>query len=109
MPTNNILANLFTTIFNTEDRRKNSCIVVPTSKLGLEVLKTLKNEEIIQFVMTAGFSSKEEATDMSGRGVGLDAIKFEAERMKGKAWVESKPNKGSKLFVEVPLYQGIKK
>ena len=44
MPTNNILANLFTTIFNTEDRRRNSCIVAPTSKLGLEVLKTLKNE-----------------------------------------------------------------
>ena len=47
MPTTNILANLFTTLFNTEDRRKNSCIVVPTSKLGLEVLKTLKNEGYI--------------------------------------------------------------
>ena len=47
MPTTNILANLFTTLFNTEDRRKNSCIVVPTSKLGSEVLKTLKNEGYI--------------------------------------------------------------
>ena len=42
MPTNNILANLFTTLFNTEDRRKDSCIVVPTSKLSVEVLNTLK-------------------------------------------------------------------
>ena len=42
MPTNNILANLFTTLFNTEDRRKDSCIVVPTSKLGIEVLNALK-------------------------------------------------------------------
>jgi len=47
MPTTNILANLFTTLFNTEDRRKNNCIVVPTSKLGMEVLKTLKNEGYI--------------------------------------------------------------
>ena len=47
MPTNNILANLFTTLFNTEDRRKNSCIITPTSKLGLEILKTLKNEKYI--------------------------------------------------------------
>ena len=47
MPTTNILANLFTTLFNTEDRIKNSCIVAPTSKLGLEVLKTLKNEGYI--------------------------------------------------------------
>ena len=42
MPTNNILANLFTTLFNTEDRRKDNCIVVPTSKLGIEVLNALK-------------------------------------------------------------------
>ena len=47
MPTTNILANLFTTLFNTEDRRKSSCVVVPTSKLAVEVLKTLKNEGYI--------------------------------------------------------------
>ena len=47
MPTNNILANLFTTLFNTEDRRKDSCIVVPTSKLSIDVLNTLKKEGYI--------------------------------------------------------------
>jgi len=47
MPTTNIIANLFTTLFNTEDRRKNNCVVMPTSKLGMEVLKTLKNEGYI--------------------------------------------------------------
>jgi len=47
MPTNNILANLFTTLFNTEDRRKDNCIVVPTSKLSVEVLNTLKKEGYI--------------------------------------------------------------
>ena len=47
MSTNNILANLFTTLFNTEDRRKDSCIVVPTSKLGIDVLNTLKKEGYI--------------------------------------------------------------
>ena len=47
MPAKNILANLFTTLFNTEDRRKDSCIVVPTSKLSIEVLNTLKKEGYI--------------------------------------------------------------
>jgi len=47
MPTNNILANLFTTLFNTEDRRKDNCVVVPTSKLSIEVLNTLKKEGYI--------------------------------------------------------------
>lgn len=41
MPTTNILANLFVTLYNSEARRKSSCMVYPTSKLGVEVLKTL--------------------------------------------------------------------
>ena len=47
MASTNVLANLFTTLFNTEDRRKGNCVVVPTSKLGLEVLQTLKSEGYI--------------------------------------------------------------
>ena len=47
MPAKNILANLFTTLFNTEDRRKDSCIVIPTSKLSIDVLNTLKKEGYI--------------------------------------------------------------
>ena len=47
MPSTNILANLFTTLYNTEDRRKDNCIIFPTSKLAVEVLKTLKNEGYI--------------------------------------------------------------
>ena len=47
MPAINILANLFTTIFNTEDRRKEQCVILPTSKIALQVLKTLKNEGYI--------------------------------------------------------------
>ena len=46
MPTNNILANLFTTLFNTEDRRKDSCIVVPTSKLGYRSTQDTKERRV---------------------------------------------------------------
>ena len=48
MPSTNILANLFTTLYNTEDRRKDNCIIFPTSKLAVEVLKTLKNNGYIE-------------------------------------------------------------
>ena len=44
MPATNIIANLFVTLYNTETRRKRECIVFPSSKLGLEVLKTLKKD-----------------------------------------------------------------
>jgi len=48
MPATNILANLFTTLYNTEDRRKDNCIIFPTSKLSVEVLNTLKNNGYIK-------------------------------------------------------------
>jgi len=44
MPATNILANLFVTIYNNEARRKNACTIIPTSKIGVEVLKTLQKE-----------------------------------------------------------------
>jgi len=47
MPATNILANLFVTLYNTEARRKGECIVFPSSKLALEVLKTLKKDGYI--------------------------------------------------------------
>ena len=47
MPAMNILANLFVTLDNTESRRKDECIVVPTSKLASEVLHTLKKDGYI--------------------------------------------------------------
>jgi len=47
MPATNILANLFVTLYNNEARRKNECIVLPTSKLGVEVLKTLQKDGYI--------------------------------------------------------------
>jgi len=47
MATTNILANLFVTLYNSEARRKGDCVIIPTSKLAIEVLKTLQNHEYI--------------------------------------------------------------
>lgn len=47
MPTNNIIANLFITIYNNEVRRKRMCTVLPTSKYAKEVLKTLQRYKYI--------------------------------------------------------------
>lgn len=47
MPARNVLANLFVTLYNNEARRKSECIVLPTSKLGIEVLKTLQKDGYI--------------------------------------------------------------
>ena len=47
MPATNILANLFVTLYNNETRRKSDCIILPTSKLSVEVLKTLQKDGYI--------------------------------------------------------------
>ena len=47
MPATNILANLFGTLYNNETRRNKECIVLPTSRLGIEVLKTLQKDGYI--------------------------------------------------------------
>jgi small subunit ribosomal protein S8 len=47
MPATNVIANLFVTIYNNETRRKRECTVLPTSKLGIEVLKTLHKDGYI--------------------------------------------------------------
>jgi len=47
MPAQNVLANLFVTLYNNEARRKSNCIILPTSKLGIEVLKTLQKDGYI--------------------------------------------------------------
>ena len=47
MPATNILANLFVTLYNNETRRKGDCVILPTSKLGIEVLKTLQKDGYI--------------------------------------------------------------
>lgn len=47
MPASNVLANLFVTLYNNEARRRSDCVILPTSKLGIEVLRTLQNEGYI--------------------------------------------------------------
>ena len=47
MPATNVLANLFTTLYNTEERKKGDCIILPTSKLATKVLTVLKSQGYI--------------------------------------------------------------
>lgn len=67
------------------------------------------DEQIIQHVFDSQFSTKETVTAISGRGVGLDAIKSEATSLGGTAWVTSSAGLGSTIVVEVPLLTSLQK
>ncbi len=68
-----------------------------------EELSRLSNEEIINFIFLPGFSSAKKVSEVSGRGVGLDAVKDGIEKLKGQIEVESVPGKGSKFILKLPL------
>jgi two-component system chemotaxis sensor kinase CheA len=74
------------------------------TKLASKGVDTSKesDKEVIQHIFDSQFSTKQVITETSGRGVGMDAIKFEAMQLGGRVWVESEVGKGSTLFVEVP-------
>jgi two-component system chemotaxis sensor kinase CheA len=75
-------------------------------KLGFkkeEELQKLSDKDVIQLIFNQGFSSKEEVSKVSGRGVGMDALKIEAEKIGGKVWVESEVDIGTTFFAELPF------
>ena len=67
-------------------------------KLGLKSeveIQSLKDKELIQLIFDQGLSSKDHVSKISGRGVGMDAIKTEAEKVGGSVWVESQVDVGT--------------
>jgi signal transduction histidine kinase len=62
---------------------------------------------LADLVFREGLSSRSEATDISGRGVGLAAVKAELDRLGGAASVESKPGAGTRFQFILPIHQQI--
>jgi two-component system, chemotaxis family, sensor kinase CheA len=57
----------------------------------------------LQYLFHIGFTLSGAVTETSGRGVGMNAIAFEADKLGGKAWIESSLGTGAELFIQVPL------
>ncbi len=68
----------------------------------------LTEQEIIQFILASGFSTAEKVTDVSGRGVGMDAV-ANAVRMQlgGDITIENLPGAGSRFTLSIPLSRSV--
>lgn len=60
-------------------------------------------EQAVDLLFSPGFSTAENITDVSGRGVGLDVVKSKIESLNGEIQVDSKPGQGTKFVVKLPL------
>ncbi len=67
----------------------------------------LSDKEIYNLIFQAGFSTADKITDVSGRGVGMDVVKQNLEKVKGKIDVNSQPGKGSRITLRIPLTMAI--
>ncbi|MBN2712303.1 MAG: chemotaxis protein CheA [Planctomycetes bacterium] len=63
----------------------------------------LSDEEIYAMIFEPGFSTAEKVTDVSGRGVGMDVVKKNIEKLKGRVDIRSRPGKGSTVILRIPL------
>ena len=63
----------------------------------------LTEEEIFHFIFAAGFSTAEKVTDLSGRGVGLDVVSRNIEKLRGSVDISSTPGKGTLFKIALPL------
>ncbi len=63
----------------------------------------LSDEDIYGLIFAAGFSTAEQVTDVSGRGVGMDVVRRNVEALQGSISIRSQKGKGCRMIVRLPL------
>lgn len=70
-------------------------------------MEDYSTEALVEFLFLPGFSTVDTATDISGRGVGLDVVKGMIEQVKGRVAVETRPGEGTAFRMWIPLTTAI--
>lgn len=64
---------------------------------------SLSEQEIFGLLFEPGFSTAEKVTDISGRGVGMDVVRKNVEKLRGTIEIQSRPGQGSVFSIRLPL------
>ena len=68
-----------------------------------EALAAMDEQEIVDLVFAPGFSTAAEVTSLSGRGVGMDAVRIAVERLGGRVAIRSTPRQGTRVRFTLPF------
>lgn len=71
--------------------------------ISVKEAEEMTSEQAVELLFSPGFSTAENITDVSGRGVGLDVVKSKIESLNGEIQVESKLGQGTKFKIKLPL------
>jgi two-component system chemotaxis sensor kinase CheA len=71
--------------------------------LERERAMNLQDQDVLQYIFQTGFSTAEEITSLSGRGVGMDVVRSTVAKLQGDVRVDSHPGHGTTVTIELPL------
>ncbi|SIO92917.1 chemotaxis protein CheA [Vibrio spartinae] len=78
-------------------------IAVKKGLMDEDAASRLTNKECFNLIFMPGFSSKDQISDISGRGVGMDVVKTAINTLNGSIDIDSEIGKGTKIAIKVPL------
>ncbi|MCK6411239.1 MAG: chemotaxis protein CheW [Azonexus sp.] len=70
---------------------------------GMQVSDQMTDAEVFNLIFEAGFSTADQITDVSGRGVGMDVVRRNIQSMGGRVEIDSMPGVGTRITVRLPL------
>ena len=71
--------------------------------IAKEVANTLDERQCLELIFLPGFSTKDEISSVSGRGVGMDVVKTNIQKLNGTIEIHSEPGRGSVFTIALPL------
>ena len=85
------------------DPNKLKDIAISKGVLDADAAARLSDTEAYNLIFAPGFSTKEEISDISGRGVGMDVVKTKITQLNGSVEIDSELGRGTTLEIKVPL------
>jgi len=78
-------------------------ILAKAAERGLPVSKDMSDQDVWQLIFAPGFSTADQITDVSGRGVGMDVVKKNILALGGSVELDSSKGHGTRVIVRLPL------
>jgi two-component system chemotaxis sensor kinase CheA len=78
-------------------------ILAKALERGMAVSETMSDQDVWRLIMEPGFSTAEQVTDVSGRGVGMDVVRRNVHAMGGRIEIATTPGAGTRMSIKLPL------
>jgi two-component system, chemotaxis family, sensor kinase CheA len=78
-------------------------ILAKAKERGMAVSDSMSDQEVWSLIFEAGFSTADQVTDVSGRGVGMDVVRRNIQEMGGRVEIESTADIGTRISIKLPL------